>query len=137
MSLEVDGAAVAFSSKRARVPTIEFRGRYEPAGEEYEAAPGTLDHFLVERYCLYTRWYGGRIQRLDIQHPPWRIAPARAEIGACTIASMQGIALDTAAPPLVHFSRRQDTDPQGWPRDTRDRGWTWIPGPGSAPATPS
>lgn len=109
MAMAADGTAVGFSSHRVRVPGIEFRGRYQPTGEEYEAAPGTLDHFLVERYCLYTRWYGGRILRLDIQHPPWRISPGRVDIDACTIASMQGIALDPAIPPLVHCSRRQDT----------------------------
>ena len=108
-SLGVTPAGVDFASRRGRVPAIEFRARYGPADLEFEPAPGTLEHFLMERYCLYTRWHGGRILRLDVQHPPWRVSSAAVEIAANTRASMQGIGLDPSEAPIAHFSKRQDT----------------------------
>ncbi|HET8874378.1 MAG TPA: DUF2071 domain-containing protein, partial [Gaiellaceae bacterium] len=30
-----------------------FSGSYGPAGAPFEAEPGSLEHFLAERYCLY------------------------------------------------------------------------------------
>jgi uncharacterized protein YqjF (DUF2071 family) len=109
MRLESTPAGVDFTSRRGRVPAIEFRARYGPADLEFEPAPGTLEHFLMERYCLYTRWHGGRILRLDVQHPPWRVSSAAVEIAANTMASMQGIGLDPSEAPIAHFSKRQDT----------------------------
>jgi hypothetical protein len=109
MQLDAAAPGVDFQSRRRRVPAIEFSARYRPAGDEFEPVPGTLDHFLIERYCLYTRWHDGRILRLDIQHPPWRVSPATVEIRSNTVAAMQGIGLDPADAPIAHFSRRQDT----------------------------
>ena len=109
MDLESGGSGATFTSRRVRVPAIEFRARYAPDGDEFEPLPGTLEHFLIERYCLYTRWYGGGLLRLEIQHPPWRVSPAAVEIHANTLAAMQGIGLDPSERPLAHFSRRQDT----------------------------
>ena len=68
---------------------------------------GTLDHFLTERYCLYTVLLG-RLRPLEIDHPPWRLQRAEAEIRANTLASSQGVPLDTTRAPLLHFSARQD-----------------------------
>ena len=33
----------------------EFAGEYGPASPPYGAKPGTLEHWLTERYCLYAR----------------------------------------------------------------------------------
>ena len=32
----------------------EFIAPYLPMGPTYQAAPGMLDHWLTERYCLYS-----------------------------------------------------------------------------------
>ena len=39
-----------------------------------EAAPGTLEHFLVERYALYAR-HRGALTRAIVRHNPYRIRP--------------------------------------------------------------
>jgi len=43
---------------RARGPIAEHRshveGRYRPVSEVLRPQSGTLEHFLTERYCLYT-----------------------------------------------------------------------------------
>jgi uncharacterized protein YqjF (DUF2071 family) len=81
-----------------------FSGSYGPAGDPAAAQPGTLEHFLVERYCLYAEDKGRRY-RADIHHRPWPLQAAEAEIELNTMppdwARLEG-------EPVFHFSRRQD-----------------------------
>lgn len=82
-----------------------FEGRYRPAGPVFHAEPGSLEHFLSERYCLYTLGEDGRLATADIHHPPWPLQTAEAEIGLNTMAP-EGIEL--TGEPLLHFAERQD-----------------------------
>ena len=75
---------------------------YRPAGPITPPGPGTLEHFLTERYCLYTE-HAGRLHRADIHHRPWPLQPAEAELRETTISP---VALDCE--PLLHYSERQD-----------------------------
>jgi uncharacterized protein YqjF (DUF2071 family) len=99
---------IVFQSVRRRNTAIRFEVRYEAVGEEAEAAPGTLEHFLTERYCLYSLYRDGGVRRLEIHHPPWRLRRAAAELPCNTLASGQDFRIDATEPPLVHFSARQD-----------------------------
>ena len=65
-------------------------------------AVGTLEHFLVERYCLYTA-DGGRLYRAELHHAPWRLQAATGEIETATIAP---VAVD--GPPRLLFAASQD-----------------------------
>jgi uncharacterized protein YqjF (DUF2071 family) len=83
-----------------------FDARYRPSGEMFHAAPGSLEEFLAERYCLYTVDERGRLYRAEIHHPPWPLQPAEATIELNTMAPG-----DLALPdegPLLHFARVQD-----------------------------
>jgi uncharacterized protein YqjF (DUF2071 family) len=83
----------------------EFEAVYWPVGETFTAAPGSLDAFLTERYCLYTPSRSGQIRRLDIHHRPWALQPASARIMKNSMTQH----LFADMPPLVlHFSERQD-----------------------------
>jgi uncharacterized protein YqjF (DUF2071 family) len=75
---------------------------YRPAGPVAAANSGTLEHFLTERYCLYTE-HRGRLHRADIHHLPWPLQTAEAEVRENT---MSPVALE--GEPLFHFSDRQD-----------------------------
>ena len=75
-----------------------------PSGEAWPAEPGTLEHFLTERYCLYTV-ADGRVYRAEIHHPPWPLQRASADIGLNTMPP-EGLELEGA--PLLHFAARQD-----------------------------
>jgi uncharacterized protein YqjF (DUF2071 family) len=86
---------------------VAFRGSYSPKGPLFTAKPGTLEHFLTERYCLYTQLPDGRIARGNIHHQPWPLQLADAEIKENTIGDAQGIKL-VGPPPLLHFSKRID-----------------------------
>jgi uncharacterized protein len=85
----------------------ELTGRYGPAGPQASAAPGSLEHWLTERYCLYTLDDRGAVLRADIHHPPWPLQVAEAEFDINTMASPYGVDLDPPAA-LLHFARRQD-----------------------------
>ncbi|HSS99558.1 MAG TPA: DUF2071 domain-containing protein, partial [Terriglobales bacterium] len=53
MSCRSEGESIAYSSSRRR-ETADFRGRYRPIKPVELASAGTLEHWLTERYCLYT-----------------------------------------------------------------------------------
>lgn len=80
--------------------------RYRPAGEVFTAAPGSLEDFLTSRYCLYAVGPRGRVSRLEIDHVPWPLQPAVAEIRLNTMTAPLGLAL--SGDPLLHFARRMD-----------------------------
>jgi uncharacterized protein YqjF (DUF2071 family) len=80
---------------------------YRPIGAPFRPVDGTLEYFLTERYCLYNLDHGGAPYRLEIHHPPWPLQPAEADFSRNTMAAAAGIALPQA-PPLLHFSKRQD-----------------------------
>ncbi|HEX2044618.1 MAG TPA: DUF2071 domain-containing protein [Gaiellaceae bacterium] len=108
MSVERRDGTIAYASERRddRGHEARFRADYRPLGPEAPAAPGSLEHFLTERYCLYTLDPEGRPLRADIHHPPWPLRPAEAEIETNTMAP-PGLDLP-AVDPLLHFSARQD-----------------------------
>jgi uncharacterized protein YqjF (DUF2071 family) len=94
-----------YCSRRLQGPCpAEFRGRYWPVAPPRQRENGSLEHFLTERYCLYTV-RNGRVCRAYIHHPPWPLQDAEAEIDLNTMARASGIELP-AAKPLLHFSRK-------------------------------
>lgn len=84
-----------------------FDATYGPTGAPFHALPGTLEHFLVERYCLYSADRRGRVFIADVDHPPWPLQPAEAAVRIDTMAAPLGISLPRDAP-LAHFARRVD-----------------------------
>jgi uncharacterized protein YqjF (DUF2071 family) len=107
-SLDNRGEPMRFQSTRVSDdgPPAELDCAYGPQGEPSYAEEGTLEHFLTERYCLYTLDETGRIHRGEIHHRPWPLQPASGELPLNTMATALGLALD--GEPLLHFSERQD-----------------------------
>lgn len=98
-----------YSSRRTHrgAPPAEFEGAYAPIGEVRLAAAGTLDHWLTERYALYSVDGRGRLCMGEIHHAPWPLQPAWADITTNTMAAAAGITLPPQ-PPLLHFAKRLD-----------------------------
>jgi len=101
------GDTVIYRSHRTHrgAPTADFRAEYAPAGERFEAAPGTIDYFLTERYCLYAA-SRTRLFRGEIDHAPWPLQRADSTIGVNTMASAAGVPLPDMKP-VLHFARYQ------------------------------
>jgi uncharacterized protein YqjF (DUF2071 family) len=107
MRVSKDGARIGYDSRRRSIATAALSAIYEPEGDVRVAEPGSLEHFLVERYCLYQVTRRGVPYRLEIHHPPWRLQAARAAITRNTMTSPIAVPLP-ATTPVLHFSRRQD-----------------------------
>jgi hypothetical protein len=67
--------------------------------------PGSLEHFLTERYCLYTPGPRGEIMRGEIHHAPWPLQPAEAALERNTMTAGLGVALP-GGPTHLRFARR-------------------------------
>jgi uncharacterized protein YqjF (DUF2071 family) len=109
MSVQREGATVRYESERVSGdgPAASFEATYRSRGEAFSAAPGSLDHWLTERYCAYTLDEERRVLRADIHHRPWQLRGAEAQIRQNTMTRPFGIALSGA--PLLHMSLRQDS----------------------------
>lgn len=109
MQMRSDGEWLDYHSRRTHrgAPPAEFAGRYRPVGEVYHAKRGALEHWLTERYCLYTV-ARGQVYRGEIHHSPWPLQKAEAKIEMNTMAGAHGLTLP-AIPPLLHFVRRIET----------------------------
>jgi uncharacterized protein YqjF (DUF2071 family) len=110
MSYRVVGDEIRYRSVRTHrgAPEARFAGRYWPLGEPFNPRPGTLEHFLTERYCLYSASERGNVYRGDIHHHPWPLQRAEAEAESLAMTEQIGVALP-GMKPLLHFSRRLDT----------------------------
>src|SRR5260370_13549390 len=115
-----DGTRIHYEAVRRRPPDLRvaFRAVFGPTSPAVPAAPGTLEHFLTERYCLYAQTPGGDLRRVQVHHAPWPLQAASAEIAENTVGDAQGIPL-SGPPALLHFSRRIDV-------------LTWAPEPVAA-----
>jgi uncharacterized protein YqjF (DUF2071 family) len=108
-SLRRRGDSVDYRNDRAGA---RFDATYAPHSAVTPPVAGTLEHFLTERYCLYTI-HGGDVHRADIHHPPWPLQEAEADIRENT---MSPVALEDE--PLLHYSARQDV--VIWPLERLD-----------------
>jgi hypothetical protein len=107
MSCGREGDAVRYSSLRTHrgAPSAALRARYRPTGPAYASAPGGIEHWLTERYCLYAANRRGDIWRGDVHHAPWPLQPAELDMELSRMADQLRLLLPPA-PPLLHFARR-------------------------------
>lgn len=106
MALTQPSDTIDYASAR-RDSSLVFRAAYRPIGDPYCAAPGTLEHFLTERYCLYAKAPDGTLLRNEVHHLPWPLQPAAAEIFENTMFDPHAISTQ-GAKPIFHFARRVD-----------------------------
>jgi uncharacterized protein YqjF (DUF2071 family) len=113
MSCQLVGSHVRYSSVRTHRNSAPaaFQGQYRPTGAVYRSTPGTLEHWLTERYCLYAANRQGQIWRGDIHHARWPLQPAEAEIERNTMTKQIGLTLPETKP-ILHFARYLDV--VGW-----------------------
>ena len=109
MNVEERNGWYEYSSRRAAGsgPAADLQVRYRPTGPVFEPKAGTLEHFLTERYRLYTIDPSHRLMHVDIHHRPWPLQDGEVVIDVNTMVEPTGVRLPDMAP-LVHFSKRQD-----------------------------
>lgn len=92
--------------------SARFEATYRPVSETYYAVPGTLEYWLTERYRFYTTDRRERLYSCDVQHAPWPLQKAEAQISCNTMAGAYKIELP-AESPLLHYSSTMQT--RVWP----------------------
>jgi uncharacterized protein YqjF (DUF2071 family) len=100
MRIVKQAESFSYSSERGRA---KWRAAYAPTSPPRHAAPGSLDYFLAERYCLYTVWRG-KTYRGNIHHVPWSLQDAKLNLEENTVAQAAGIDLPPV-PRAVSFAR--------------------------------
>ncbi len=108
ISVATSGGEITYSARRRSRdgPSVAFEATYQAVGPAAPPSPGSLEHWLTERYCLYVLGDRQRLHRAEIHHPPWPLRAARAQIRANTMADPFG--LELGSDPLLHYSARQD-----------------------------
>lgn len=119
MRLTRSGDAVTFRSHRdsGDGPPAVFQARYGPAGESYQASPGSLEAFCVEQFRYYlpapedrridavrrVATSGGDMLVGTIDRKPWTLRPASATIRGNTLFEAVGLP-EPATDPVVQYS---------------------------------
>ena len=98
-------AKIEYECKRQHGPRpAELKCSYGPADARgFHAHPGSLLHFLTERYCLYS-FSRKRLYRGEIHHLPWELQNPQFELRENTMAKPAGLELP-AQPDLASFTR--------------------------------
>jgi len=96
----------AVRTHRGSAPAA-FEAVYRSVGEVYRPEAGSLDSWLTGRYCLYSADSAGTVFRGEIDHAPWPLQPAEAEIRVNTLGDWLGIRM-RGEPETLHFARSLD-----------------------------
>ncbi|AIZ65034.1 hypothetical protein PK28_05420 [Hymenobacter sp. DG25B] len=98
--------AVARRTHRGAAPAT-FAATWTPGAPLATARPGSLAHFLTERYCLYTAGPdlmpgvgSGNLWRGRLLHEPWKLREATLTEWESTLVESHGLPTPTGAPLL-------------------------------------
>ena len=97
-----------YSRRRFASRPVVFKAHYRglgPTRRLAESCAGTLECFLMERYCLFAHNRDGQPIRANLHHVSWPLEEAEAEIEQNGLAAAIGIRLPDL-PPVLHYSRR-------------------------------
>lgn len=89
-----------------KVPA-DFDVRYSPGADKFISKKGSLEEWLVERYCLFQRVFNKKVIEIDIHHVPWQLQNAEAEVRENTLTVPFGLHIPDQQP-LIHYSENQD-----------------------------
>ena len=116
MAAEAIGSGTHFRSERTHrgAAPAHVAATYEPIGPVAPAAADTLDHFLTERYCLFAVDGRGRRWRGDIDHAPWPLQPARADVRTLDMTSLLGPDAPDLDPAEARLAYADDLPVRAW-----------------------
>jgi uncharacterized protein len=105
----VNTPTIHYSHRRTHkgAPPAELDLDYRPTGPACRAKPETLDHFLTERYCLYSASPRGVLFRCEVAHSPWPLQPADATVRRNTM-TRQLLFDPPAEKPVLHYADYQE-----------------------------
>lgn len=106
-----EAGSVRFTSER-RHSDARFEAAWRLSGDVREAGPGSLEFFLIERYCLYALRRRS-VRRARIFHAPWTLR--NAELLTLHSTMIESARLPTPdGSPLIH-AQAAALDVEVWP----------------------
>jgi uncharacterized protein YqjF (DUF2071 family) len=97
-----------YSRRRFSHQPVVFNARYRglgPSRRLMECGAGSLEYFLMERYCLFSSNPSGQPIRANLHQVSSQLEEAEADIEQNDLASVLGIHLPEQTP-VLHYSRR-------------------------------
>lgn len=110
---------IEFSASKDPMPIVKFESKrddargtmpanghftYQPQeGAVLPASPGTVEHFLIERYILYTRDEDHHVYRANVHHQPYPVQRVETREVDETLVWAAGIKR-SEAPPMRHYA---------------------------------
>ena len=104
IEMEVNGQSVHYESRRRWPKPLPADCRLDyriAGGATRTSADGSLEHFLVERYLLFTE-SGGKLYRGRVHHQPYALQEAELESLQETLVWAAGIRLSGMAPHVIY-----------------------------------
>jgi uncharacterized protein len=109
MALGREGEAYRYTSARRGDPRARLDVRYRVGAPLGPSEPGSLRHFLLERYLLYVE-SGGELSVGQVHHTPYPAHAATVEALEEGLVAAAGLPSPTVPPPLVHWSPGVDVE---------------------------
>lgn len=106
---DVGPATLRYASRRRLGGGAGLEATWRIGSPTGHAVPGTLEHFLIERYVLFTE-RRGTIWRAQVRHRPYPLCDVSLEAVRETLFARAGLPALPTPPPLAHFSPGVDVD---------------------------
>lgn len=114
MSVTRTGEHVSYRSER-RVGAATLSAEYDVGAPLGASAPGTLEHFLLERYLLFSE-RGGRILEGHVHHVPYPAHRVENLVVSQSMIEAAGMPKVSGPPVTAHFSPGVEVEVFGpWP----------------------
>jgi uncharacterized protein YqjF (DUF2071 family) len=108
MTLEKGPDGVRYTSQRRAAPAL-CDVTCRPVSAPSAAVPGSLEHFLAERYILFADAGGGALYRGHVHHVPYPLQRASVMQIEETLLATAGVARPDDVP-VAHYASRVDVE---------------------------
>lgn len=109
ISIQKRGQTFYYESiRKGKNSSLVSKGTYTPVSDIFFPKEGTLDHWLTERYCLYSTNHRDNIYCGEIHHRPWPLQKVETELSRHTLFKPFHIDVSDVQP-IYHFSEGLDT----------------------------
>jgi uncharacterized protein len=102
------GPLIEYAMERRSPSKPHFSARYQPGAPLGCAPPGSLEHFLVERYLLHVERHSG-LWTLQVHHRPYPVHDVRVHQHHEELIASAGL-LTPVSPPTAQYATQVDID---------------------------
>ncbi|GAA5506100.1 DUF2071 domain-containing protein [Novipirellula caenicola] len=107
MRHHIDSGTIRYESSRASGVKHEVSFRF--GNDEAVSQPGTLEHFLFERYLLFVE-RRGKVHVGQVHHDPYRVRSAEIDSVRDDLARAARVVLPEGMPDLAHYCDGVDVE---------------------------